>query len=144
MSQHLPETLSQAAFDAEVRIPELVSLLETDSPDVASENINGSLSVVIVRRQVREVIFSRFAAGWSFSIQPIDASSPVTCITRLTWGSRPEQSIDLESQSRLWRHITNHHKRLLAQINQEIRQRIDASVEAMRERVNRPLDLPSP
>lgn len=118
-----------------------MSLLEDDSPDRATEHVNGSLSVEIVRRQLREVIFSRFATGWSLSIQPIDASSPDRSITRLTWGSRPEQSIDLEPQSRLWRYITNHHKRLLAQINQEIRQRIDASVEAMRERVNRPLDI---
>jgi hypothetical protein len=144
MAQKLPETLSQAAFDAKARIPELVSLLENDSPDIATECVNGSLSVVVVRCQLREVIFPRFAAGWSFSIQPLEGSSPAACITRLTWGSRPEQSIDLESQSRLWQHITNHHKTLLAQIKQEIRQRIDARVEAMRERVNQPLNLPSP
>lgn len=144
MAQYLPEALSQAAFDAKARVPELVSLLENDSPDIATELVNSSLSVVVVRRQLREVIFSRFAAGWSFSIQPLDGSSPDTCITRFTWGSRPEQSIALESQSRLWQHITNHHKTLLAQIKQEIRQRIDARVEAMRERINQPLNLPSP
>jgi hypothetical protein len=141
MAQNLPKTLSQATFDAEVRIPELVSMLENESQDVTSEHVTGSLSVVIVRREHQGVIFSNFASGWSLSVQPIDASAPNAEIRRLIWGSRPEQFIDVERQSRLWRHINSHHDRLIAQVRQELRQRILMDIASMVERVGRPLGL---
>jgi hypothetical protein len=141
MAQNLPEIISQATFDAEVRIPELVELSGNESQDVASEYINDSLRVVIVRCEHQEVIFANFVFGWSLSVQPIEARAPDAEIRRLIWGTRPEQSMDVERQSRMWRYINSHHDRLIAQVTQELRQRILTEIASMVERANRPLRL---
>jgi hypothetical protein len=111
MAQNLPETLSQATFDAEVRIPELVSLLR--GRDVASAHRNGQLSVVIVRRDAEEVIFSRSSTGWDLSMLPLEATVSEGGLLKITWGPKEEQSIEVEGFSDIWRYIDRHHSTTL-------------------------------
>jgi hypothetical protein len=119
-----------------------VELFGNESQNVASEYINDSLRVVIVRREHQEVIFSNFVFGWSLSVQPIDARAPNAEIRRLIWGTRPEQSLDVERQSRMWRYIYSHHgRRLRAKFIQDTRQQIDDMLASMAQHANRPLGL---
>jgi hypothetical protein len=113
MARNLPECLSRATFGAGVRIPELVLLLETESQDVASAHIGGSLTVVIVRREHQEAIFSKFASSWSF--------------------------LHVEGLSRLWCYVNIHHNTLIAQVKQGICQRIQSKLAGVFERLGRPM-----
>jgi hypothetical protein len=123
MTRNLPGALSGIEFDASVRIPELVSRL--DSRDVASAQDNGSLNVVIVRRQHRDVVFSRIrnTNDWSFSVHPVELSTPADAIRRLTWGPRPEQSVDVNGRSSLWRYFCTHYRTSVNEFMQTIDER---------------------
>jgi hypothetical protein len=123
MAQNLPETLSQATFDAEVRIPELVSLLR--GRDVASAHRNGQLSVVIVRRDAGEVVFSRSPIGWDLSMLPLDATVSEEGLMKITWGPEEEQSIEVDGSSDIWRYINRHHTTtLVKRVNEGFDQRL--------------------
>jgi hypothetical protein len=109
MAQNLPETLSQASFNA--TIPELVLLLR--GRDVASADRNGLLSVVIVRRNDQEVVFSRSSTGWNLSMLPLEATVSAQGDKKIKWGPEPEQSIEVEGSSEIWLYVARHHSTTL-------------------------------
>lgn len=132
MTPFLPEALSQASFDTSVRVPELLAKLA--GRDVAFAHDTGSLSVVFVGHQHRTAVFSRIqnSADWSFSVHPIEISIPSIVIRRITWGSRPEQSIDVDEESILWRYVYIHCPTLFTELTRECISKLEDTLAEMR------------
>ena len=136
MMPYLPTALSQGRFDASVRIPELVARLVGDR-DVALANRNGTLGVVIVRRQDQETVFSTSSTGWSLSMQTLEVSIAPNAMYRITWGPQREQSIVVDRLSDVWSYINRHHSStLIAQTKEEHTKRIQAMLDKLRQPIN--------
>jgi hypothetical protein len=105
----------------------VLSRLKDENDDIASHQINGTLSVVIVRRQNEEVILSRVQSSvtWRFSVQPLEATVSEKGLIKIAWGPGPEQSVEVNGTSDVWRYIDRNHSTTLArQITDEYEQRL--------------------